>query len=952
MVPPWRALHSWNIRVEKDPDNVTVLPDCAAKLRDQLLNFDNAVPKDEVIIRQTVSVTTVENILLELYPNESAYCDSGHKAYAARWMAAKELQDRARGFSRDQRDSEETWQYFMTGTVFNEINQRLSSSTKKTFTNAREIRGNFGEDMNKPAPDVCVGLSLYHKKDLTSLKGTERHEAGIVYFEESEISRLQTAGGGNLVCQPIVSQKSFAFPWLVAEFKKELGDTDEVLRQAANGSHTCFKLLERLADRAKKEAQPFVAMTTVGPEMKLFIMHKRGREYTDHWYCSDSGGHSSPYSDNGLESLSSDNSNNRTSPDASEVPDPVPAGFGPGRQSPERTDPETPTRQRQRSGFSNDRRSQDAPSLFGSASRFRTSRIDDERISPTNVGGFGADVRRKEKEELSRNRPTSAGASDTQPSTNTRLFGSPPSASTKVVEKQPSPNDSNSDRQGSPPTGMFGFGGPSFGFGHSPRGFGSSAFGTGFGLSSNPSRHSKTPPVVPAGSSATSSFAPGNPSQDLRSSSAGAFGGFVGPSFGSVDPPQGSGNSSSGSGNPSRVDVGGFGGFGNSPFGTGFGRSSSGSGNPSVVASGGFGSLPLGSGNQSSGARNPSVVFGGSGNPSAGSGNRSSGEFGGVGSSLSHSGNLRGDLKEPSVVISGGFVSSSFGSTKQSSGSDKPFFGPGSGMFVAGGSSFGSARLSHKEPLTHTQSRKTKTLPSGKTIIVNLPSPQNYNFSSTGPSQLSEQSNVTIAATKPQRSRSVPRENAVSDLGIHVTDRQSRLLDAEHHEIGRRRALSTGARMPGGWIEDDDNTSSEDIIEPLAELSQLSQENDAGTRSTPSVSVTGPSGNEVVVRKPEIPTLVSGRGIVVQDDQMTPLLARADAATQTDENRDVQAPDLLPRLDNIRTRVRTACLRSLMLSSRAQYLAQRTNLADLKSTAPDVVSTEKTIFRFGVPTNS
>ena len=59
-------------------------------------------------------------------PDRSAYCDSKHKSYQARWIAAQDVRQRARGFSSDARQKEETWQNFMTGSVLGDINEQAS----------------------------------------------------------------------------------------------------------------------------------------------------------------------------------------------------------------------------------------------------------------------------------------------------------------------------------------------------------------------------------------------------------------------------------------------------------------------------------------------------------------------------------------------------------------------------------------------------------------------------------------------------------------------------------------------------------------------------------------------------------------------------------------------------------------------------------------------------------
>ena len=148
------------------------------------------------------------------------------------------------------------------------------------FTNAVEIRGMLSGNQHRPQPDVCLGLSLFDEDQISHLKGAERFDKGIVHFEEDRISNLHTDDGGILTCRPTKSMPKLAFPWTIAEFKREFGDEPEALRQAANDCHTCVKLCEHLADRAGEESPPLVAITSVGPRIKLFVTYgesHRGR---------------------------------------------------------------------------------------------------------------------------------------------------------------------------------------------------------------------------------------------------------------------------------------------------------------------------------------------------------------------------------------------------------------------------------------------------------------------------------------------------------------------------------------------------------------------------------------------------------------------------------------------------------------------------------------------------
>jgi len=75
------------------------------------------------------------------------------------------------------------------------------------------------------------------------------------------------------VYQPVKSTERGGFPWMVVEIKKELGDEEECLRQAANACHTCLVLCDRLAAPAARNPSPIVAFTFIGPKAKLFIAY-------------------------------------------------------------------------------------------------------------------------------------------------------------------------------------------------------------------------------------------------------------------------------------------------------------------------------------------------------------------------------------------------------------------------------------------------------------------------------------------------------------------------------------------------------------------------------------------------------------------------------------------------------------------------------------------------------
>ena len=63
--------------------------------------------------------------------------------------------------------------------------------------------------------------------------------------------------------------------------KKREKNTKECVRQAANASYTCLKLLEMLAAPANMDASPVVAFTSVGPEAKIYITYKSKEDDED-----------------------------------------------------------------------------------------------------------------------------------------------------------------------------------------------------------------------------------------------------------------------------------------------------------------------------------------------------------------------------------------------------------------------------------------------------------------------------------------------------------------------------------------------------------------------------------------------------------------------------------------------------------------------------------------------
>ena len=154
----------------------------------------------------------------------------------------------------------------------------LPRGSDDLFTNAVKIRGRFSHKQeHQPKPDFWYGLGLYDKKQLSRLKGLEIEDKGIEYFTQRKLKEISTTRTGNLIYQPINSRSRAAFPWMVAEIKKEFGDEKECIRQAANAGHTSLRLSERLAAGADMDALPIVAFTSVGPKAKVFIVYKARR---------------------------------------------------------------------------------------------------------------------------------------------------------------------------------------------------------------------------------------------------------------------------------------------------------------------------------------------------------------------------------------------------------------------------------------------------------------------------------------------------------------------------------------------------------------------------------------------------------------------------------------------------------------------------------------------------
>ena len=155
--------------------------------------------------------------------------------------------------------------------------------SSELFTNAVHIRGRFADkNAHQPKPDFWFGLALYDDEQLSRLKGLELADKGIRHFAQTNLEETSQYRNDAFVYQPVKSKGNAAFPWMVGELKPEEGDEDYCLRQAANASHMCLVLYERLAELAARDGPPIVAFTSIGPQAKVFITYKSG---TAENYC-------------------------------------------------------------------------------------------------------------------------------------------------------------------------------------------------------------------------------------------------------------------------------------------------------------------------------------------------------------------------------------------------------------------------------------------------------------------------------------------------------------------------------------------------------------------------------------------------------------------------------------------------------------------------------------------
>ena len=140
-------------------------------------------------------------------------------------------------------------------------------------------------DETQPKPDFWFGLGLYSDDQISSLKGLELADKGIQYFKQTGLKKIKDHHD-RFVCQPVKSKGYAGFPWMVAELKKQRGDEPYCLRQAANASHACLVLCERLAEKGGRDGSPIVAFTSIGPQAKLFITYRSGTNEDPRYVCS------------------------------------------------------------------------------------------------------------------------------------------------------------------------------------------------------------------------------------------------------------------------------------------------------------------------------------------------------------------------------------------------------------------------------------------------------------------------------------------------------------------------------------------------------------------------------------------------------------------------------------------------------------------------------------------
>ena len=142
------------------------------------------------------------------------------------------------------------------------------------FSNAFAIRGLFPDGrLYLPKPDLWFGLGLYTDQQVARLEGLELKDKGIEHFCQWVLEIRSTTFTPQSIPWPNDDKKNAAFPWMVVEMRNEFGDINQCLRQAANDSHTCLSICKKLAPSADVFVSPIVALTSIGPEAKLFIAY-------------------------------------------------------------------------------------------------------------------------------------------------------------------------------------------------------------------------------------------------------------------------------------------------------------------------------------------------------------------------------------------------------------------------------------------------------------------------------------------------------------------------------------------------------------------------------------------------------------------------------------------------------------------------------------------------------